>query len=333
MNYDVIGDIHGQADKLEALLKHLGYRYHLGAWRHPDRQARFVGDFIDRGPGQLRTLDIVRRMVDAGTAAAVMGNHEFNGLAYGTSDPDRPGHFLRIRGSKNRAQHAAFLTEVGLDSPLHREWLAWFQTLPLWLEEKDVRFVHACWHPGHMATLAPHLGPNNTLTNEIVVASSRKGHAFYEAVEALCKGMEVDLPEGLSFTDNQGIERKRTRVRWWDDQALTFRQAAIGRPTEIAQLPDEPIPEAARVPYDQQKPLFFGHYWFQGTPNILTPKTCCVDYSAARDSEPLVAYRWDGEPELSNDKLVAVLPGPDPVRAFTQDELDAVSTPSKPPRI
>ena len=37
MNYDVIGDIHGHADKLTALLRKMGYRHHLGAWRHPER--------------------------------------------------------------------------------------------------------------------------------------------------------------------------------------------------------------------------------------------------------------------------------------------------------
>lgn len=324
MSYDVIGDVHGQADKLEALLRHLGYRHHMGAWRHPTRQARFVGDLIDRGPGQLRTLRIVRSMVDVGSAQMVMGNHEFNGLAYGTPDPDHRGHFLRIRGTKNRAQHAAFLNEVGLDSALHQEWLSWFKTLPLWLEEKDVRFIHACWHPAHMATLAPLLGPNNTLTDELIVSSSRKGDPTFEAVEALCKGLEVDLPEGVSFVDNQGIERKRTRVRWWDENAQTFREAAIGKPGEVDQLPSTPLPASSRVAYDQEKPVFFGHYWFTGTPGILSPKTCCVDYSAARDSEPLVAYRWDGEPDLSSDKLVAVMPGAEPVRALHDEELAAV---------
>ena len=60
--YDIIGDIHGQAEKLEALLAAMGYRLQSGAWRHPTRQAVFVGDLIDRGPSQRRTVDIVRRM-------------------------------------------------------------------------------------------------------------------------------------------------------------------------------------------------------------------------------------------------------------------------------
>ena len=82
--YDVIGDVHGQADKLERLLRQLGYmetpqpQHPRGQslWSHPDRQAIFIGDLIDRGPAQIRTVDLVRAMVDAGAAQMVLGNHE-----------------------------------------------------------------------------------------------------------------------------------------------------------------------------------------------------------------------------------------------------------------
>ena len=57
MGYDIIGDIHGHADKLEAMLRTLGYRRTAGAWRHPDRQAIFVGDFVDRGPARAIACD------------------------------------------------------------------------------------------------------------------------------------------------------------------------------------------------------------------------------------------------------------------------------------
>ena len=73
MNHDIIGDIHGHADHLEALLTQLGYQHRNDAWRHPSRTVIFVGDFVDRGPGQLRTLELVRAMTDAGSARAVMG--------------------------------------------------------------------------------------------------------------------------------------------------------------------------------------------------------------------------------------------------------------------
>ena len=51
MNHDIIGDIHGQADQLEVLLSHLGYRHHNGAWRHPSRTAilrKYNGKHVPR---------------------------------------------------------------------------------------------------------------------------------------------------------------------------------------------------------------------------------------------------------------------------------------------
>jgi hypothetical protein len=65
--------VHGQFDKLVALLTHLGYRDTGRAWRYPSRSAIFVGDLIDRGSKQLATVDLMRRMVEAGSARCVMG--------------------------------------------------------------------------------------------------------------------------------------------------------------------------------------------------------------------------------------------------------------------
>ena len=106
--YDIIGDIHGCADTLRALLTKLDYEKRDGVYRHPDRQVIFLGDFIDRGPQQREVIDIARGMVEAGSALAVMGNHEFNAIAYHTPDPEGDG-FLRPHSEKNRKQHRAFL--------------------------------------------------------------------------------------------------------------------------------------------------------------------------------------------------------------------------------
>ena len=158
MNYDIIGDVHGQADKLRMLLHKLGYRENSGAWQRPDRIAIFVGDFIDRGPHQLETVDIVRRMVEDHRALAVMGNHEFNAIAWYLKDPVQEGEYLRPHGGevgqKNRHQHAAFLAEAE-GRPEHRETIDWFLTLPLWLELPELRVVHACWHPAYIGILRP----------------------------------------------------------------------------------------------------------------------------------------------------------------------------------
>jgi hypothetical protein len=63
--HDLIGDIHGHADELQQLLGTLGYARQKGVYRHPERQAIFLGDFIDRGPKIRETLEIVRPMIDS----------------------------------------------------------------------------------------------------------------------------------------------------------------------------------------------------------------------------------------------------------------------------
>jgi Calcineurin-like phosphoesterase len=102
----------------------------------------FVGDLIDRGPEQFEVLDAVRRMVDAGYAQVVLGNHEFNAMGYAVRDP-ATGRHLRPRSEKNRSQHAAFLAAVGEDSTYHWEWVDWFRHLPLPLDLGGIRVVHA----------------------------------------------------------------------------------------------------------------------------------------------------------------------------------------------
>ena len=64
--YDIIGDIHGHADKLEELLLELGYKEDDGVYQHPERTLISVGDLIDRGPYQKRSVDIIRKMCERG---------------------------------------------------------------------------------------------------------------------------------------------------------------------------------------------------------------------------------------------------------------------------
>jgi hypothetical protein len=133
--YDIIGDIHGHADSLVALLRKMGYEERNGTWRHSERLAIFVGDFVDIGPKQVDTVMIAKRMVEADSALAVMGNHELNAIAWYLPDGGdylRP-HFSARWGAKNRQQHSAFLSEVEGSPALHREIIQWFLTLPLWL--------------------------------------------------------------------------------------------------------------------------------------------------------------------------------------------------------
>jgi hypothetical protein len=107
MAYDLIGDIHGCCQTLEALLRKLGYTQTRGVYAHPERTVVFLGDFIDRGPFQREVIALVRPMVETGAAQAVMGNHEFNAIAWHAPD-GVSGGYLRKHTDKNRAQHRAF---------------------------------------------------------------------------------------------------------------------------------------------------------------------------------------------------------------------------------
>ncbi|MCC7124196.1 MAG: metallophosphoesterase [Acidobacteria bacterium] len=311
MNYDIIGDIHGHSDKLEALLRDMGYRDTQGAWRHSDRQAVFVGDFIDRGPDQVRTCTIVRRMIDAGAALAVMGNHEFNAIAWHTRDPREPSRFLREDNEKNRQQHEAFLAEVE-DRPIHDELIDWFLSLPLWLDLSALRIVHACWQASDIDRLTEHLHDGRYLSRELMPSAAIRPAgdrddeprpSVFRAVETLLKGIEIPLPNGCSFIDEGGHERTSARARWWDDDATTYRAAAIGpREDQRAMIPDAPLPHHARVTFDGA-PVFFGHFWLRGTPRLVSTRSLCVDYSAGKGG-PLTAYRFDGDPTLRAEQFV-----------------------------
>jgi len=306
LGYDVIGDVHGCGETLETLLRHLGYREHLGAWRHAGRQAIFVGDLIDRGGRQVETVRLVRRMLDAGTAQVVMGNHEFNAISFFTPDPRRPGEFLRSHNHDHRHQHREFLEQIEEHSPLHRELVEWFRTLPLWLDLGGLRVVHACWHAPSFETL---IGAGPVMSDEFLVAANTRGTAEHEAVEVVLKGPEVPVP--TAYLDKEGKQRHRARIRWWDHDARTWRAIAEIPPNSVTangdpypQLSDEPSTVAEEYRYHEATPVLFGHYWWrkEDAEEINTMATC-VDYSVAKNGV-LRAYRWDGEEQLDETKFV-----------------------------
>lgn len=311
MSYDIIGDVHGHADCLVALLERMGYRHRNGAWRHVDRTAIFVGDLIDRGPQQRRTLEIVRDMVKEGTARATMGNHEFNAIAWATEDPAKPGDFLRSHDGHHAKQHEAFLTQLGKDE--REEWVQWFWQLPLWIEEPRLQVVHACWSPKHVEFLRSRLKDGVCLTPEILELGCRKDErrdgeiTVYQAIETILKGVEVRLPGGRSFKDKGGHERFDIRTRWWKPGHLTFEEAHIGPPPDT-KVPEGRIPESALVPAPD-RPTFVGHYWLPGDEAVKpqTDRVACLDYSVANNG-PLVAYRFDGETTLAADRFDSVPP-------------------------
>ena len=302
--YDIIGDIHGYADVLESLLRKLGYEKPDGVWRHAaGRKVIFLGDFIDRGPSIPRTLKTVKAMADAGEALAIMGNHEYNALLYHT--PAKNGGWLRPRVPKNVNQHSATLAQFWDHRDEWEGYLAWFATLPLWLDLGGLRAVHANWHERLVANSEWQI-----LNGDLLHRSRVRNSPEFEHCEILLKGAEAELPAGGFFTDKENTVRTKMRLRWWlPAKSRTYHELCMPSPTQSDKVPHEVVPESFEAlcpgyPADAP-PLFFGHYWlpFEGKAGLIAPNVACLDFSVAKDGA-LFAYRWDGEQSLDVGKMV-----------------------------
>ena len=120
--FDVIGDVHGCIDELDALLGRLGYAVvrdpatgAITSARHADpaRRLAFVGDLVDRGPDSLAVVRSVQALVQQERATCVQGNHDNK-----TARAMRPGSTVqRTHGLAETM--AQFERELGVETP---EW-------------------------------------------------------------------------------------------------------------------------------------------------------------------------------------------------------------------
>jgi protein phosphatase len=116
--FDIIGDVHGCAAELEALLRKLGYQVteiQGSTYRivPPEgRKALFVGDLVDRGPSSPAVLRMVMGMVKAGTAMCVIGNHDFKLLRHLNGRQVQLRHGLEKTVAQLQQESTAFLREI-----------------------------------------------------------------------------------------------------------------------------------------------------------------------------------------------------------------------------
>lgn len=272
--FDVIGDVHGHAAELTILFKRMGYQETNGVLRHPEgRRVVFLGDFIDRGPEIRRTLEIVRGMVEAGSALAVMGNHELNALHYTMPDPvlreeDGGPKWLRSHSESHRRQFEETVRQLGADLDV---WLAWIRTLPVWMKTFDsegveLRFVHAAWmetkmrrlweeptDSGELRFTGPFEAP--VLTQAGLVDFGRRKDPVsgkpalgWKYKEKFLTGPEKGLPAGVSYLDKEGCERTSIRVKWWMDPApdATLGDMIMAGRRAVAGLGDASCPARSR---------------------------------------------------------------------------------------
>ncbi|MYL24198.1 serine/threonine protein phosphatase [Halomonas alkaliantarctica] len=307
--YDLIGDIHGCGATLSALLEKLGYTQHGGVYRHPKRKVIFLGDLIDRGPRIRLAVSIARRMVEAGEAHIVMGNHEYNALAYCHPAPAGSGkRWLR----EHTPRHNRIIEDTLAQYRDHtNEWedtLAWFKTIPLCLELEGIRVVHACWD----ATLIDQLlkrRPDACMDDAFLVESTDPSTQAFRILDCLTRGTHIPLPSGIEIHSGDGFTRKSFRTHFWSRAPQVWGDVVFQPDNLPGDLEARPLTDAQRERLSyygpDEPPLFIGHYWCEGIPALPAVNIACLDYSAVKYGR-LVAYRWSGETELSADRFVWV---------------------------
>jgi hypothetical protein len=74
-------------------------------------------------------------------------------------------------------------------------------------------------------------------------------------------------------------------------------------------VPDTPIRKELIKHYfydKREKPVFIGHYWLTGKPELQAKNVACLDYSAGKDGEQ-ISYRWNtGDKELKIENYFSV---------------------------
>ena len=303
--YDIIGDVHGHASLLKKLLLKMGYVKTNGSYSHPDRKAVFVGDFVNRGPEIKKTVKIIKTMVENNNALAILGNHELNAIIYNLRD--KQGFPFIKKPDKHFFSLFKTINEYAKDAQEWKDQLKWMRTLPLYLDLGDIRIVHACWSENSIRVVDS-IRENGKISKKVFKKiQKRTDRELSHSIWLLTKGITLKMPADLRIVNNKGISPRAFRIRWWENtDNKTFRELSFESKFE---LPDYTIPHQimpVTLPYPEDAPIvFFGHYCRGNGPNIIKPNICCVD-SCVTGSKTLLAYRWDGEKELSEKNLIRV---------------------------
>ena len=294
--YDIIGDVHGYADKLQILLKGLGYYKNDGVWMHDSATAIFVGDFIDRGPSSKKVIKIIKKMIKAGSAEAILGNHEVNAILYFTCN--KKGNAIKQPLATRKVYLDKFRKEYKNTKKFQKH-IKWLRTLPLFLEKDDFRVVHAYWNDKNIDKLR-NLHTNGKLKRKTLKLISDQDSDIFRPFWETVKGLEIQLPKNIVLKNSKDNRVTNFKIKWWihskNETAQTNADSISGHSFKKNHFPKfEFYPEDA--PF-----IFFGHYCLIKGPFIFNPNICCTDACVAGHGK-LAVYRQNKNSGLSKKNL------------------------------
>ncbi|SFB87157.1 Calcineurin-like phosphoesterase [Marinospirillum celere] len=278
--FDVIGDLHGEARLLDKLLAQLGYTLDQGVRVHPERQAIFVGDLIDKGPQSGLVLQQVRKMVERGAARMVVGNHElnwlrtFHDLPLEADAPEYAEELMAAMLQSSQSDYYQLAEDFAGDAEALAAHFQWLKRQPLWIDEPHLKVVHACWDEAAMDYLRQE--QVFSLDDRALDACMARENDLYYALDLLVAGCEHQT---LAERSPAGFATRRYRVRWWQEVLPDYERFRL------------PLKEGWQAPAGLSAPVFFGHYSLQIQPMPISAQQVCVDFGVAYGG-PLVAFNY-----------------------------------------
>jgi hypothetical protein len=259
---DVVGDVHGEIDALEDLLRVLGY---VGRGDHADgRRLVFIGDLCDRGPDSPAVVRRVRDLLEAGTAQCLLGNHELNVLRGARKEAN--GWFFE--DDHDRRNGVFVDCRAPADDDERRDILRFFASLPLALESDDLRLVHACWDDDRIEELRDESGAASAVELYRLYAARSEDRA-----KALGRHREA---EALLQRYGSCLHDRNARVPMLEPLAERDVDYQMSNPVRVLTSGTEhraerPFFMAGKwrmvqrgewwQQYEADTPVIFGHYW------------------------------------------------------------------------
>ena len=233
---DIVGDIHGELEALQDLLRHLGYD---SEGNHPQgRHLVFVGDLVDRGPDSLGVVRLVSRLMENGGASCIVGHHARN-LLLGKRRAGNEwfwGEGQELRDNGHRIE------QVLANDDTRVEIMLFLLRLPLALQRADLRVVHACWD-----TLA---------VKSLPEAQCGLVDLFYDTERAIT----LAAVEAGHMRNSMAANLARQ-----NDNPVTVLTSGQERPTAEPFRAGGQTRHVERVPwwesYEDSVEVVFGHYW------------------------------------------------------------------------
>lgn len=273
-NY-VIGDVQGCFEALKALLKEIRF--------DPDQDfVWFAGDLVARGENSLGALRFIKKLVDNGVAATVLGNHDLTLLAYARG----------IKPIKDKDNVRDVIDAIDSD-----ELIDWIRKQPMCLfPNEQTVLTHAgipnIWDAAKTAELAKEV--------EAIIA-----HDDFEVVDTFLKEMFGKEPT-LWSDELEGHERTRCIVNYLTRMRLTDAEGRLEY--SFKDSLDDPMPEGFKPWFEFESKtaathqIVFGH-WAALQGKTISGRIQNVDGGCVWGNQ-LMAYRLEDQQMFAVDNPV-----------------------------